>query len=361
VPSLRRAAVVLAATAAVLTTATTASAATLDRFGYAIPNLAYQSSTVQSANLRAADMMLTAGSVVRTDVTWDPAQRSAPNFTTFDSLARNLSARGLQLLPQIHTGSGGTYKIPAITAWRSGLTQIAARYGPKGSFTTAGWRPVTAYELWNEPNTVTGNAGGRMTPAVAASLIRNGADALHSYASAHGWRAKVVGFAIGTQSIDYLNRLYAADPGFLSRIDAVSFHVYMSQDPSLPGGAAYPRRIRTLQTVRTWLNTHGGSHVEIMVTEGGYSGANGSRPLNVVDELQQASWSKAAIDWIRANPGLNVTLVTPFNPVDRGTVRYNGSAYHYDYWYENLGAVRADGTAKPFGSLYRQLVSSYSP
>jgi hypothetical protein len=171
----------------------------------------------------------------------------------------------------------------------------------------------------------------------------------------------VVGPGLAKIDIPYVEKMLAADPGVLASLNALSVHVYMSQNPSLSAGPQFPNRIRTLSTLRTWLDRLGYTGLHLAVTEGGYSGANGVVPPNVVSEALQRDWGRGALRWVHANPWLLVDMYLPYNPIDFNTITYTGDGTQYDdlFFVENLGATRADGQRlKPWGVAYRDDVAA---
>ncbi len=363
------AATALSLTASVSGPGGTAQAARnpFSNFGFAFGNLDQMSAAQRSSYLDAIRVMAGPNGSVRTDIRWNPNTRSGPDFALYDGLATAIAAAGVRWLPVIHLGGGGTYYVPARSAdgtmasWRANLKAIADRYGPGGSFTAPGWQPITRYEIWNEPNDATGNAGGALTAQDVIQLLKDGAAGIRDAAAAHGWNATIVGPALGKIDFSYLNTMYGIDPSFLNVLDGVSVHVFMKDDPALPGGTTQIQRIRTLATLRAWLDDHGAPDTSIWMTEGGYSGADGVVPPNVVSEARQADWGRGALRWIHANPDLEVDYFGHYNPIDANQTTYtgNGTQFDYSFWLENLGAASPGGTSlKPWGVAYRDDIAA---
>jgi len=122
--------------------------------------------------------------------------------------------------------------------------------------------------------------------------------------------------------------------------------------------------VRSLPLLRQWLDAHKAPNqttpVKIASTEGGYSGSNGTcAPPNVVSEATQANWGTTAINWIVARPSLDFDFFSPFGLINGPNTSYTcSSGYNYQYWQNHLGAVRADGTLKPWFSAYQSLIAS---
>jgi chitodextrinase len=347
------------------------TAAPLHTFGYAHGTVSDLALTDMRHYLDAIAKITGPGGVVRAPIHWDPYQSSGPNWKRYDLFLDELRARDLVFVPEIHTSHDGHYVIPGQAPggwadWQADIRAIVAHYGPGGIYADAhpGFDGMTRYEIWNEPNTPTGNATVNhdgsvdMDPQLSAEILRTGSEAVRQQAAVEGFTPEVIGPALGSIDLAYLNRMLGADPHLLSYVDTVSVHVYMRLDPNTcPIGEV--RCIRTLLSLRSLIDANGGSAAGIAITEGGYSGSNdATRPNNVVTEALQASWGKGAIDWMRARPELKVNLYTPYNPLDKG-VSYSGD--DYSYWHDHLGAVRASDLAfKPWGLTYHNLVAQYS-
>ena len=120
-------------------------------------------------------------------------------------------------------------------------------------------------------------------------------------------------------------------------MNTLSFHLYMSLDPSSCGTTNAHCDLMIPQ-LRSWMNANGGASVRLGISEGGYSGSNdANRPTaKVVSIAQQATWGSQVINYLESNPQLGVEFYSPYNPVDDG-LKYTGSNL-YDYWVDHLGA-----------------------
>jgi hypothetical protein len=313
---------------------------------------------------------------VRSPIHWNDVARSSPDWKKYDAYAGRVTAAGLRWLPVIFTSTAQhSFVTPQATrfglaGWAGAVRGIVARYGPNGSYaaTHTGFTGITTYELWNEPNTSTGNANPAcpscsMAPAVADQIVASGAHAIRSQASLMHFRPTVIGFALGAIDLPYLRHLVAADPHILQALDALSIHLYMTQSPttcSIDDSAAATHCVRSLARLRRYLNSVSppGRAPAIAITEGGYAGSNsGCRPSNVLSEAVQARYGTQAIQWILRRPKLRVALYAPFEPIDDGVepatcgARWDAAAFK-----ASLGAVLPNGALKPWGRAYRALV-----
>lgn len=352
-------------------TASAASAPPLAQFGYSNGTISDMAPSDMALYLNAIREVTGPGGIVRAPLHWDPYQTSGPSWTKYDAFISALQSRGLVWLPEIHESHNNHYVIPGTspggwTDWENGIRAIVDHYGPGGTYAQAhpGFAGMTRFEMWNEPNTPTGNANPTcpscvMAPATAVTILRTGSAAMRSEAAAKHWTPTVVGGVIGSIDMPYIEAEKKADPSLFSYMNTFSVHVYMHDDPDTCP-TTDPRCIRTLGVLRNFMNANGGANVHIGISEGGYSGSNdANRPTyKVVSLAQQASMGKAAIDWIRANPQLMVDFFTPYNPIDKGSKFTGGNLYNY--WYDHLGAVYTNLAMKPWGVTYRNLIAAYS-
>src|SRR4051794_36117384 len=326
-----------------------ASATPLGTFGYSVANLVSKTPDQQNAYLDFTASMVGQGGTVRTTINWDPARRSQPDFTRVDALVSATYAHGLLLLPNIHLNkASGVYVNPGTApggwpAWQAGVQSIAARYGPGGSYAKAhpGFPGITRYEIWNEPDSPTGSAGGTINPATADNILKYGSLGIRA-AAASNWQPDIIAFGLAYTKFAYLTSLYSADPNVESYMTTLGIHLYMSKNPATCLAATTnPHCVRSLPLLRSWLDSHEApgqvTSVGIASTEGGYSGSNATCvPPNVVTTATQASWGQEAVDWIRANPSVGMTFFSPFGLYEGPTQTYAcGSGYNYLYWQDH--------------------------
>jgi hypothetical protein len=354
-----------------------AATASAIRYGYSDPQGADRSDAGETLILNTVASMVGNGGYIRAPLHWDPSQRTGPDFTRYDAFAAQAWNKGLIWLPMIVTNASGTPVTPqstppGIAGWQAGVAAIVAHYGPGGTFAQAhpGYPGLTAYEIWNEPNTATGNANPgcptcQMDPATYDQILQTASSAIRGQASKMGFTPEVIGPALGAIDLNYLNSLYAADPSFLSYVDTFSVHLYMNSDPATCTTTVFPTAghcVRTLATLRSWIDSHtpaGSPAPGIAITEGGYSGSGDScRPPNVFSYTDQGNFMTTAYDWIRANPQLDVTLISPFQVIDNQTQTYTcGTGYAALYYQESLGAASPTGALRPGGTAYQALVA----
>jgi hypothetical protein len=370
-----------AGSAAARPTSTQTPQVTPIRFGYSYGPGADAPLDQQAANLSAIRSVLGANGFVRSPVHWNALVRSEPIWAKYDAYLDRVRAQGLRWIPVIFESTGNhSFVMPQATpfglaGWSAAVREMVARYGPGGTYAAShpGFPGITTFEVWNEPNTNTGNADPAcpsctMSPALADAILQTASDAIRSQAAAMRFRPEAIGFGIGSVDLAYLHRLVAADPHILSAMDALSIHLYMRQAPSTcptSGSHVAAYCVRSLGVLRRWLDSASpaGHSPAIAITEGGYAGSNAAcRPPNVVSEADQAAWGTQAIAWMQAHPALRVSLYSPFQPLDAGPAAADCSTrWNPAFFKQSLGAVRGNGTLKPWGLDYRAIAGRHVP
>lgn len=357
--------------AAVLGGTANAGPASLSQFGYSNGTVSDMAASDMATQLNAIASITGKGGIVRAPLHWDPYQAAGPSWTKYDNFVTQVTQRGLTWLPEIHESHNGHYTLPGTspggyTDWQQAITQIVQHYGPGGTYQAAhpGFAGITRFEVWNEPNTPTGNANPscstcEMAPATYDTILKDGSAALRAQAARQGFSVDVVGGVIGSIDLPYIQSLYRANTAFFSYMNTLAFHLYMTLDPA-SCGVNNPHCELMIPQLRSWMNANGGSAVHLGISEGGYSGSNDSnRPTSkVVSMAQQSAWGAQVVTYFENNPQLGIQFYCPFNPVDDGT-RYTG-ANVYDYWVDHLGAAYGNGTLKPWGVTYRNLIAANS-
>jgi hypothetical protein len=288
--------------------------------------------------------ILPAGSVFRHGIKVNAAQLPAAFDQTshdYDQLFYMLAQYGLDSVVNLHTGTAaGAYYIPGNAArggtgttmqnWQDWVTSVLNRYAPGGSFgngTTvsvyganqamAGWVPKTRWEIWNEPNSPTGNAGdttgptGGMNAADCYNLLRRASLAIRTHASAHAWTPYIVGLGLATTqggmsgywqtivnyglasgtSYTVGGTTYGPNPHDF--IDALGVHPYSSADPTLVSGGGNPIRV-TLGAIRAYMDANGGAGKHMFISEWGWRGHNLSNRYTTPAGLANTEWEDIA-------------------------------------------------------------------
>jgi Cellulase (glycosyl hydrolase family 5) len=234
---------------------------------------------------------------VREDISWAETEPE-PNrydWTNYDAVVRTATEAGLMVLPIIDDSPAWAAPtrgcLPSGTGpYASFVAAVVSRYGPGGTF----WRenprlpsrPLTWYELWNEPWTSTCNRD----PAVYARLVVAATNA--GRAASHAARFLIAGetfyHTLSGAREDWISGMYAAVPDLGKHFDALSVHPY-GGDPTVfsPGGDTDGQPGR-LQLAYAELVAHGDADKPLWVTEIGWSTCAGAS--DCVTQSQQASY-----------------------------------------------------------------------
>jgi polysaccharide biosynthesis protein PslG len=251
------------------------------------------------------------GGVMRLQIDWNSIERTpgARNLYVLDVLAGEAAKAGVTLLPDLNGVprwmSKNRTRPPIRTAaqqqaWSSLLTQLAQRYGTNGTL----WaehpefpkRPITTWEIWNEPN-LGDNVGGKPSPRQFVTLLRLSSAAL----KAGDPNAKVLSgglFPYHTAKntmtlVKYLNAMYRV-PGAAAAFDALGVHPYAAK----PGQV-----LKWVQLTRRIMQAHGDGAKPIWVSAFGWvTGGLGFRFSPLRSTLaQQASRLSRAYGLLSAN------------------------------------------------------------
>jgi hypothetical protein len=220
----------------------------------------------QSRFLKAARAAYGPGCVVRTDAS--PGTNtlvrgntlSSADIAYFDAAYTRYAQAGVAPLANLHTGrtglslrfvppldgiSGDPTGVGGMQSWYDWLYSYWRRYGIGGSFSTLGWVGILLAELWNEPNTNSGNIPGsphKLDYASINEIVRAGTLAIRAAAAANGHPAHLIGYALGGIDTPYLMNIVnlaatLGQPNPLGQLDSVSCHVYPGSLPQTgPGG-----------------------------------------------------------------------------------------------------------------------------
>jgi len=220
--------------------------------------------------------------VARIDATWHSVEPYGPypgfarNWVAPDRIAGALALRRIRWFPILGyatpwstTVAGIDKAAPANEAhFASYAAGIAQRYGPGGTFWQAHpelpYLPVTAMELWNEPN-LRAYWRPEPDPAVYASLYLATRAAVHEVMP----QVKVItgGLSPYTQPEAFLRAMFAARPELASNLDGVGMHPY----------AAGPAQVMdVIVSIRNTLRSLGVGGVPIAATELGWPRPNQS-------------------------------------------------------------------------------------
>lgn len=320
------------------------------------------------------------GGLFRTGLGWDPTRQTVPGFDQWAyEILQPATDRGVTVVPSVRTinlGSG-ELRIPTDAQWAHGLREVVRVLGPNGVYQKGGtyvingrtvrvaphpnFKGITDFEIWNEPESK-GDAHGQMTAAKMAKLLKIAASVMRDQASKQGFTVNIMGPGISGFHTDYLRQMKSADPAVFSYMTALTIHAYTRNGAS-QCKAGELRCVKSLDMVRTYLNTNGGAHLHLGVTEAGVAGDRGTcLGPQVRTEEQQRDFSTDNFNWMRARPYLKMDFWITTFPYDRvAKYKYACSSQQYDpqYWESKLGVVRADGSMKPWGVKWKQLAAQW--
>lgn len=289
-----------------------------------------------------------------------------------DALVGAAWERGLTILPTLTRSSptGSRFLLPADSEWASwGLwvEQLVERYGPNGSFWLgkANPTPITAWEVWNEPNLpendpVIGEvecaalgqpflpqAGTCVQPQSYGTFLAYTAERLQlaSQAVAGGPTDVLTGGLNLELGEDFASFLAKSAPygGLSPSVTGVAIHPY-SFAAGVAGFAG------GVEHVRRYLDESSeGPSKTLWITELGWP-VKGTEGLPAdgapVNEAEQAQNVASSIEWIQAAaPVEGIELVAWY------TVRDFASGAHWD---GHAGLLREDGTPRPAWYRFRQ-------
>jgi hypothetical protein len=197
-------------------------------------------------------------------------------FYWTDILFAEGARAGVTILPDFVNAprwlSRNKFRPPVTTAaqrstWSSLLTDFSRRYGTNGTLWTdypdLPKRPVTTWEIWNEPN-LGFSVGGRPNARQFVALLKLSSAALK--AGDPGARVLAGGlfpYRFGRDTVGltkYLNAMYRV-PGAAQSFDALGVHPYASQ----PAGV-----LRWVQVTRNIMSRHGDGAKPIYVSAFGW-------------------------------------------------------------------------------------------
>ena len=217
---------------------------------------------------------------------WGPAEPKKGHFVwaPTDQLVGNLAAAGVRPLPFLYGVPAWLGPKPAepplgspkeALLWQRFLTSAVKRYGPGGTYWTevypkqhpdADPLPITAWQVWNEPNLPKYFAA---SPPVEkyAQLLKISRDAI----IAQDPKATIVlaglpGYGTPDTAWQFLGKLYDR-PGFKRNYDAVALHPYARNADQLQF---------EIKKLRSAMEKHGDGQTPLWLTELGW----GSGPPN---------------------------------------------------------------------------------
>jgi hypothetical protein len=296
---------------------------------------------------------------------------SGGNWGTYDELVEAAWKRGITILPGlVRSGpSGNRFLLSTDSGWASWgawVREAVERYGVNGSFWNgkANPTPISAWEVWNEPNLIENNPKVSKTvcqsfgqtyfekeeaciqPQNYGKFLKYTSEQIQagSYAkTAHGTDVLFGGLYMpaGENYNSFLSKAYGVS-GVPGAFTGVAIHPYSF----VTGGTGM---VEEVNGIRTQLNTMGATEKTLWITELGWPTAGsagfptGGHP---VSESEQASLLIESFNWIKAAvAGDKIALASWFNIRD-----YNSGSH----WDGSCGLLKGDGTYKASWYAYQQ-------
>ena len=266
---------------------------------------------------------------------------AAENSLTFDVVLCGSPQWAISAIPTKDRGSGDT--IPSRPAdFASFARAIVSRYGTKGSFWTANptvpKRPVIRWQVWNEPNLVYFAGAAATSPAKYEKLFTAAATAIKAADSRS--RIWVGGVGQGGRKTnydptDFLQALWLKWGNARAREYIWDVHVYSRTAKDVSDVITGLARVMSLSGCRG---------CRLVLGEYGWSSLKRSSSCFrcVGDEKAQARIGSDLLTLTRRSAASNLLDATFWYRWED-----NLDAAHL----QGLGAVRADGTAKPLLSV----------
>jgi hypothetical protein len=289
---------------------------------------------------------------VRSDAFWEWAEPSRPsdgvhhyNWSMLDAEASAIARHDLQWLPVLGystfwaSASGDRYVPPDDPAdYAAFAGAYAARYGRGGSF----WsehpeiapKPVTTYEIWNEPN-VDWFWRPSPDPARYAELYAATRRAIRGVDPA---AAVLIGGIV--PDAGYLRGIYAASPDLRGNVDGLGVHPYAGTVEGV---------VRNVVRMRNALDALGERGVPIHITELGWPTA-GRGWIEPITDAQRAQYLAIAADGL-ARSDCGIASVVPYT--------WTSAEHNLDDVEDWLGIRRPDGGETATSRAYEAVVARW--
>lgn len=286
---------------------------------------------------RTLDLMTATG--VRTVRVMLPWAGLEPNPGQYDWGKADLivdaaNARGMSVLGTLVSSPGWAVNPgnPAI----SSPPASAATYGEFAGAAAAHFRGrVAAYEIWNEPNSVTSWTSGPQgpEPAVYTAMLKAAYPAIKGADRSALVIGGVVGavvqfFALTTDPVTFVEQMYGA--GAAGSFDALSFHPYLYNNEFSKGRGTANTPLSQTEGIHRAMAANGDGGKKIWATEYG-------EPTSAVDEATQAAYLTDFLTTWRTLPFAGPAYI--YTTRDRNTGSGNPD--------DTFGVYRTDWTPKP--------------
>jgi len=339
----------LAAAAALLAVPRAATAAVPDQFlGITTEDAYTGTDTYAQRQLRAQHA---AGfTIARQVFRWNEVEWGDDHFdfSATDRFVRNAAIAGMRVMPLLQgeptwpssrpKGNRSRFLFPPKDpATLGGFgSALALRYGPNGAFWSANPQvpkmPVTAYQIWNEPNFPVYWGGKPDAKAYARMVIAAAAGIRAADPNAYIVSAGLPDSTLGQNPVAFVRTMVKAGAG--ASLNAIAIHPY----------AGTPAQVLALtRRLRTALDGVGARDLELWVTEIGWAAGGPKAKNRTVSAAQQGPTIVQAVRALaKHRDALRLHGIVYFAWRD-GAVYQGGK----DFWGLHTGLLDRRGRPKP--------------
>ena len=299
--------------------------------------------------------------VIRQTLDWASIEGSPGNydFSTFDNFVVQAAQHNIRVLPIIFDpppfdssrpkkhAKHGTYFPKSNTDMANFAAAAASRYGPSGYF----WRlhpdipflPMTAYQIWNEPN-----LAAYSPPKPSASKYVAMLKAVGPAIKAVDPEAEIVTAGLPDSRLSkpnvfkFIQQMYRA--GAKGSFDTLGINPYAPSASSLIG---------KLRRIRSIMASFGDASASIWVTELGWSDVGPGAPFRA-GKAGQGKRIGQAIAALKRNAAA-LKLRGFFYFAWRDGAVYAGG---HDFWGLHTGLLRKNGTRKPAYAAFKKAIAA---
>lgn len=261
-----------------------------------------------------ADVLSPIGGVVRMAFRWGEIEKQPGDldFTWHDQSVDLFRSKGVAVLgvligtvpwkrsePPIDISGAGFYPPDDPSDFASFASAVATHFRGR----------VSAWEIWNEPNTFY-FWSPQPDPESYADLLALTAEALRSadphavlISGATASAGAVPGLSI--PDVEFIDRFLTARPDLISKLDRIGFHPYIGYPPVLPPESDAPRETDSsygarARTIRSLLQLHSAHRLGLAVTEYGFCVGDSLDEATQAAYLVRGALTLAAngVDWI---------------------------------------------------------------
>jgi polysaccharide biosynthesis protein PslG len=298
---------------------------------------------------------------IRQPFNWSDVERSPGqyDFSNLDAYLVATATAGINVLPFVvsppawysskpaNSTSKAQYPPKSIPAYASFVSTLVKRYGPNGVFwfeyPNLPYRPIRAWQVWNEPN-IRNWWGTGVNARAYVKLLRATAKAIR----AADPKAEVVSAGLpysknlGVPFPKYLNEMYRA--GAKGLFDTLAIHAY---SPNVQGLLALAESARKVMN-------HWHDRSKLWITEFGWSTAGDASAFRVTPRGQAQRISAALSGLAAERNALRLRGFILFKWRDAVPPPGLGS----NPWPLHAGLVLPNGTPKPSYNVFRRVVAA---